>query len=48
MGWGLSMCRSLVKVMNGAITFDDRPREGTICRIVILLKRYGDVILVCG
>jgi PAS domain S-box-containing protein len=39
MGLGLSICKSLVEAMNGAITFDSKPGEGTICRITIPLNQ---------
>jgi PAS domain S-box-containing protein len=42
MGLGLSICKSLVEAMNGAITFDSKPGEGTICRIIIPLQQSKD------
>ncbi len=39
MGLGLSICKSLVEAMNGAITFDSKPGEGTICRITMPLNQ---------
>ncbi len=37
MGLGLSISKNLVEAMKGAITFDGKPGEGTVCRIAIPL-----------
>jgi PAS domain S-box-containing protein len=42
LGLGLSICKSLVEAMNGTITFDGNPGEGTICRIWIPLKNTDE------
>lgn len=39
LGLGLSICKNLVEAMNGAITFDSTPGEGTICRVSIPLEQ---------
>jgi PAS domain S-box-containing protein len=39
MGLGLSISKNLIEAIKGDITFDGKPGEGTVCRIVIPLDK---------